>query len=187
MTMLGWCRRLASWLVVGACLAALVVGVLLPRVAGATPYTVLTSSMTPQLPPGTLVVVRPVDPEQVGTDTVITYQLRSGRPEVVTHRVVALRTDLTGQVEYQTQGDANDTPDAAWVRPEQVRGELWYAVPYLGRASTWLSPDRRAQLVQVAAGLLMLYAAAMFARSLGGRRKPATARESAAVLEEVSA
>lgn len=171
MTVLGWCRRLAAWLVVGASLAALVVGVLVPRVAGATPYTVLTSSMTPNLPPGTLVVVRPVDAEEIGTDTVVTYQLRSGEPEVVTHRVVAIRTDLDGQVTFQTQGDANNTPDAAWVRPEQIRGELWYAVPYLGRASTALSPDRRAQLVQVAGGLLLLYAALMFARSLTGKRE----------------
>ena len=89
MTLLGWCRRLAAWLVVGASLAALVVGVLLPRMAGATPYTVLTGSMTPNLPPGTLVVVRPVDAGTIGTDSVITYQLASGEPEVVTHRVVA--------------------------------------------------------------------------------------------------
>lgn len=190
MTALGWCRRLATWLVVGASLAALTAGVLVPRLSGATPYTVLTGSMTPNLPPGTLAVVRPVDPESIATDTVITYQLESGKPTVVTHRVVAVRADLTGQVEYQTRGDANDSPDATWVRPEQVRGELWYAVPYLGHVSTWLSVADRKLLARVLGGLLVAYAALMFAKGLTGRGRTPRGRhvlDKSRVREEVSA
>jgi signal peptidase I len=188
MTVLGWCRRLASWLVAGTCLAALVVGLLVPRLFGATPYTVLTGSMTPHLPPGTLVVVRTVDPGEIGTDSVITYQLESGRPEVVTHRVVEVRTSLTGEVEWRTKGDANDAADPEWVREEQVRGQLWYAVPHLGRVGTWLSPTHREQLVQGIAGLLLLYAAVMLARGLSGRRQDqARPAEPQRVPEEVSA
>ena len=108
---------------------------------------------------------------------------------MVTHRVVAVRTDLTGQVEFQTQGDANDAPDAAWVRPEQVRGELWYAVPHLGHVTRWLSTTQRELLVQVAAGLLLLYAAAMFTKGLvTARRRPAAdAADSRDLLTQVSA
>ena len=46
----------------------------------------LTSSMEPGLPPGTLVIVKPIDPVDVRIGTVITYQLESGKPTVVTHR-----------------------------------------------------------------------------------------------------
>ena len=173
MTVLGWCRRVAVWLVVGTCLGALVVGLLVPRLFGATPYTVLTGSMTPNLPPGTLVVVRPVDPAQIDTDSVITYQLASGRPEVVTHRVIDVRSDLTGQVEWRTQGDANGAADPEWIREEQVRGELWYAVPHLGHVTGWLTTSQRELVIQLVAGLLMLYAVAMFAKGLGPRRRSA--------------
>ena len=86
----------------------------------------------------------------------------SGEPTVVTHRVVAVRQSLSGEAEFQTQGDANDVPDEKWVRPEQVRGELWYAVPQLGRLNNVLNGDQRQVLVYVAAAGLGLYALAMF-------------------------
>ena len=60
-------------------LAALLIVV--PKVGGATPLTVLTQSMEPTLPPGTLVVVGPVEPADVRVGDVVTYQIRSGEPE----------------------------------------------------------------------------------------------------------
>lgn len=157
-----WGLQVVAWLLILGSLAVLTAAVLVPRIGGATPYAVLTGSMRPDLPPGTLVVARPVDPTEIGIGTVITYQLRSGDPTVVTHRVVAVRTSLTGEVELQTKGDANDVPDAKWVRPEQVRGELWYSVPYLGRLNAVLNGDQRQLLVYVAAAGLGLYALRMF-------------------------
>lgn len=49
--------------------------------------------MQPSLPRGSLVVVRPVDPADEGAGSVISYQLASGRDEVVTHRVVSQGLD----------------------------------------------------------------------------------------------
>src|SRR5699024_700722 len=100
-----------SWglLVLAAC--ALVVDLVVPRLFGATPYAVLTSSMSPSLPAGSLVVVRPVRPESIGVGSVITYQLRSGEPAGVTHRVVAQAVDGTGARTWRTRGDANDVAD----------------------------------------------------------------------------
>lgn len=186
MTVLGWCRRLASWLVVGACLLALTVGVLVPRVSGATPYTVLTGSMSPHLPPGTLVVVRPAEPGEIATGSVITYQLESGRPEVVTHRVVGVRTDLTGEVEWQTRGDANGAPDPVWVREAQVRGQVWYAVPWLGHVGRWLSGTQRDLAIQVVALLLLAYSAAMFLAAARRQRRDPLGDPGAPLHEEVS-
>lgn len=177
MAPLRWCRRLALWLVAGTILAALVLGLGLPRLTGATPYVVLTGSMTPELAPGTLVVVRPSEPSDIEVGSVLTYQLRSGEPEVVTHRVVAVRTDLDGHLEWQTRGDANNVPDAAWVREAQVRGTVWYAVPYLGRVTTWLTPAERQMLANAFALLLGVYAALMFVESVR-RRAVGTAVES---------
>ncbi|WP_240937852.1 signal peptidase I [Nocardioides sp. JQ2195] len=168
---LAWVGRVLAWLVILGVVAALVVAVLVPRVAGATPYTILTGSMQPSYPPGTLVVVRPADVGDIGVGSVITYQLESGEPTVVTHRVVSSGVNGKGEVEFRTQGDANGTPDELPVRPVQVRGELWYSVPFIGHVNNWLSGKERQMAVYVVAGLLLGYAAFMLTSSLRDRRR----------------
>lgn len=169
--------RVAGWVVILSALGVLAVSVVIPRLAGATPYTVLTGSMSPAMPPGTLVVVRPVAPEEIGIGTVVTYQLESGKPTVVTHRVVAQRFDGKGRPAFRTQGDANDVPDAKWVLPAQIRGERWYSVPYVGRASNLLTGEERQMGVYTAAALLIAYALVMLlgaVRDHRSRRGPRT-------------
>jgi signal peptidase len=167
----GWMGQVLAWFVIAAVLVLLTLAVLLPRVGGATPYTVLTGSMQPGLPPGTLVVVKPVQPEHIAIGTVITYQLKSGRPTVVTHRVVRVGIDGTGQRIFSTQGDANNAPDAKPVLPAQVRGEVWYSVPYLGHLNNVLTGRERAIAVYVFGFGLVLYAATMFAGAARDRRR----------------
>ncbi len=144
---------------------------MIPRIAGATPYTVLTGSMEPALPPGTLVVVRPVPADEIGVGSVVTYQLESGKPIFVTHRVVSQGVGDDGMPVFQTQGDANDAPDEMWIRPLQVRGELWYAVPYVGYLSDLFSPHERQRGIYVVAGALLLYAVKEFVSALRARRR----------------
>lgn len=172
---LRWVGRVLAWVVILGCLLMLAAAVLVPRIGGATPYTILTGSMTPTLPPGTLIVVRPAAVEDVREGDVITYQLRSGEPEVVTHRVIAVQHNLKGETTFVTQGDANSVADVEPVRPEQVRGELWYSVPELGRLNTIVSGNQRQLGVYAAAAALALYAGAMFAgaaRDRARRRNP---------------
>jgi signal peptidase len=102
---------------------------------------------------------------------VITYQLESGKPTVVTHRVTGVGVDTTGELRFTTQGDANSTPDAATVRPVQVRGERWYSVPHVGRLSTLLSGDERQTLVYVVAALLLGYAGYEFIGAAASRAR----------------
>ncbi len=135
--------------------ALLAVGVAVPRITGATPYVILTSSMRPTLPPGTLVISKPADPADIGIGDVITYQLRSGEPEVVTHRVVSVSFTTGGEYVFTTKGDANDLPDEAPVRAVQVRGQSWYAIPYVGHATSLLDPHTR-QLIGWAVGGALL-------------------------------
>lgn len=167
----GWLWHVLAWSCVVAVAAVLTVAVLVPRLAGATPYTVLTGSMAPGLPAGSLVVVKPVAPDEVGVGSVITYQLESGRPAVATHRVVAVETAINGDLAFVTQGDANEVADAAPVRPVQVKGELWYSVPYLGHVNTLLSGNQRQIGVYVIGSLLLAYAGYMFTSSIRERRR----------------
>lgn len=155
---------LLSWLVTVAVTALVLAAVVVPRLAGATPYTVLTGSMAPAYPAGTLVVVRPVDAADVRIGDVVTYQLRSGEPAVATHRVVGVGWSATGERLLTTRGDANPVSDADPVRAVQLRGEVWYSVPWVGRLNVLLSPDQHRLLVWVAAGALFLYAGAVLLR-----------------------
>ena len=167
-----WVGRLLAWSVILAGLAAITVAVLVPRLGGATPYEVLTGSMKPGLPPGTLVVMKPVtDPSKIGVGSVVTYQLNSGLPTVVTHRIVEVQNTLDGEVRYLTQGDANSVPDAEWVRPEQIRGSLWYAVPHIGRANDLITGEQRHLGVIGAAILLLGYALGMFIQAARGMKQ----------------
>jgi len=167
---LGFLRRVLAWSVILGAGAVLLVAVAVPRLAGATAYTVQTGSMRPTLPPGTLVVVRPAEPDEIGIGSVVTYQLESGRPEVATHRVVQIGiNNATGERVFRTKGDANDAVDLLPVRPVQVRGELWYAVPYVGLAGDLVTGSRQLPLLLVVAGLLG-YAAWMFVGAARDRR-----------------
>ena len=165
----GWLGQVAAWVVIGAVAVALVIAVLVPRLAGATPYTILTGSMRPGMPPGTLVVVKPVDAESIGVGTVITYQLESGKPTVVTHRVVGASLNGNGTRTLITQGDANNTPDAQEVLPVQIKGKLWYSVPYLGYLNRLMTGNQRQMAVYGAAAVLLAYAAYMLIGSLQDR------------------
>lgn len=181
--------QVVLWLVILTALAAVALAVAVPRIAGGTPYTVLTGSMEPDLPPGTLVVVRPVDTADIAVGDVITFQLESGKPAVSTHRVVGVGTRLDGEQVFTTQGDANGAPDRDPVREVQVQGRLWYSVPYLGHLNSALTGKQRQGAVLVVSALLAAYAAFMFVGSvrdgLRRRRNPRTDEGTADVPETV--
>jgi signal peptidase len=163
--------RVTVWLVLLTAVAALAAAVAVPRLAGATPYSITTGSMRPAYPPGTLVVVKPVPIDEIRIGDVITYQLESGEAPVVTHRVVEVGTNLDGDARLVTQGDANDIPDAEPVRPVQVKGRLWYSVPYLGYVNNVVGGDERRIGVYLVAAGLFGYAAYMFVSAGRERRR----------------
>lgn len=164
-----------AWLVMVAVVAALLVAVAVPRMQGATPYTILTGSMRPTMPPGTLVVVEPVDIGELRVGDVITYQLESGKAPVVTHRVVSVSSTLDGERTVTTRGDANTAPDAAPVTAAQVRGKVGYTVPYLGHVNTLFSGAQRQTATTAVAVGLFLYALFMLTTAVVDRRRARSA------------
>jgi signal peptidase len=161
-TLLRTSLRVGGWAVLTGLVALLLAAVFVPRAAGAGVYTVLSASMQPTLDPGSLVVVRPTDPENIGVGSVITFQLKSGEPGLVTHRVIAQGFDGQGRPAFLTEGDANNAPDTIWVRPEQIRGAVWYALPYVGYLSPLLPVGVRELLVALVGASLLGYGALMF-------------------------
>ncbi|WP_258375247.1 signal peptidase I [Curtobacterium sp. MCSS17_008] len=160
-------------------LAALaVVLVVVPKATGSVPLTVLTESMEPTLPPGTLVVVRPTPFDDIRVGDVVTYQIASGEPAVVTHRVVSVTAAADGSPRLVLQGDANPVADARPVVPAQVRGVVWYSVPGLGYANQLVNASR-GWLVPTVAGGLIVYGALLVVLGVAGavrRRRERRAR-----------
>jgi signal peptidase I len=171
---LRWIGQIVTWAVIFAGLAAIAVAVVIPRLGGATPYTILTGSMRPDLPPGTLVVVRPANPATIRVGDVITFQIKSGDPTVATHRVVTQGVNTkTGGFIFQTKGDANNAPDQKWVRPVQIKGKLWYAIPWLGRVGLLFTGRQHEWLMYGVAAALFGYATFMLVpRRRADKRDP---------------
>jgi signal peptidase I len=147
----------------GLVLFVAAVVIVIPRAAGATPVTVLTSSMEPTLPPGTLVVVKPKAVHDIHVGDVMTYQIRSGDPAVISHRVIAITTSTTNGMTFTTKGDNNAEADPPVV-PAQVRGVVWYSVPLIGYVNSALDQSQRSWVLPAVGVLLILYAAWMFLR-----------------------
>ena len=160
----------------GLVLFVAAVVIVIPRAAGATPVTVLTSSMEPTLPPGTLVVVKPTAIHDIHVGEVITYQIRSGDPEVISHRVIGITSSTTNGLTFTTKGDNNAEADPPVV-PAQVRGVVWYSVPLIGYVNSALDQSQRSWLLPAVGVLLILYAGWMFVRgttaTVGRRRRRA--------------
>lgn len=144
----------AALLILVIALAALVIVV--PKVAGATPMTVLTSSMEPGLPPGTLIVVKPIDPNLLQVGDVATYQIESGKPGVITHRIVSINMLASGERSFIFQGDNNSAQDDP-VFAVQIQGTLWYSIPLLGWVNNAVNGENRSWVTPLAAGLLFAY------------------------------
>jgi signal peptidase len=131
---LRWSARLAVWALAAAVAVTLVVMVVLPRLTHGFAMTVLTGSMSPGIPVGSAVLVRPVDPETLAVGDVATYA-PADAPEGthVTHRITSIDR-AGGDRVFTFKGDANEVEDSAPVPAEQVVGEVWFHVPYLGAA-----------------------------------------------------
>jgi len=140
--------------------AVAVLVIVVPALTGSTPRTILTGSMEPAYPAGTLVIDKPIDPAEVRIGDVITYQLASGQDLFVTHRVVSVSRSTNGDISFITKGDANSDPDPAAVTESQLSsgGEVWYAIPWIGWLNTAVGGSGRSWLVIAAAVLLFGYA-----------------------------
>lgn len=88
----------------------------IPRFFGYTPYVILSGSMEPQIPTGSLTYINTKDKTPEIND-IVGYQLNED--VTVIHRVIAADPD-TGS--YITKGDANQSADTALVEQNQILG-----------------------------------------------------------------
>ena len=156
------CRTLGN-----LALALVILGALpltLPRLFGFTPYSVVSASMEPALPTGSLVYVRAADPMEVLPGQIIAF--RDGG-QVVTHRVVENRRE---EGTFVTRGDANESNDLFPVSYRNLVGAVRFQVPVLGTLMlvAMSAAGKRALIFTVlAAAALSLLGGALLRRNGG--------------------
>jgi signal peptidase len=120
------------------------------RLFGIQVYSVISGSMEPEFPVGSLIYVKKVEPSTIEVDDVITYVLPSETPS--THRVV--RIDEENQLFY-TKGDANETEDGAPVHFKNLIGTPVFKIPYLGYVAYYIQHPP-GMYIAIAAGAVLL-------------------------------
>lgn len=137
-------RRLHSSRVVAVVWTA-VVGVLVACLvaawfAGWTLKRVNTASMSPAVPRDSLALIAPTSPLRTQVGDVIAFRDPTDRTRTVLHRVVTVVEREGSPRFFETQGDANSTPDAILVPARDVEGGLRLHVPRLGAIAWMLRP-----------------------------------------------
>ena len=135
--------------------AVILIPFVIPRVFGYEVYNIVSGSMEPSVPRGSLVFVRPTDWSEIRTDDVIAFDRGGG---VVTHRVVEIRA---GDMEFITKGDANEEKDILPVTSSELIGKVEKHIPFAGMLAAQLSSwqGKLCLLSLAAAGLLLRLAA----------------------------
>lgn len=101
----------------------------LPRMLGYNIYTVVSGSMEPEIPTGSLVYVKTMEPEEVQEKDVIAFYGAVDGSSIITHRVV---TNSTIMGEFITKGDANQENDIRPIPYSHFIGKVMLSVPELG-------------------------------------------------------
>lgn len=110
-----------------------------PSVGGMFPMIILTDSMSPEFDAGDLIICNKMDAEDVAVGDIICFYDPAGSGSTtVTHRVIEVTTDKSGNLAWRTQGDANNTADDALVPAENLVGGYKMCIPNAGNVAVFM-------------------------------------------------
>jgi signal peptidase I len=139
--------------------AACVVAFLTVR--GTMPFMpIFGSSMEPTLHSGGLLMIEPLDPQDIKVGDIIVYNVPAmvreyyNYPPIVSHRVIQINT--VPSLGFRTKGD-NTGEDPFTIRPEDIRGTVGKQIPYLGLPLLFFQSQQGLIFVIVALALLALF------------------------------
>lgn len=98
-----------------------------PKLWGWQMFAILTGSMEPDIPTGSVIYVKEQSLSEIEVDDVITFRLGSNRSNTATHRVIEKQEN--GLI---TKGDANEHADATIVNAQQLIGKVVCTIPIYG-------------------------------------------------------
>lgn len=96
------------------------------QIGGFSLFRVVTGSMEPTLPVGSLLICRQTPIDQIEQDDIVCFISRS--PEMmgraITHRVISVYENGDGQILLETKGDANLSADGELVAASNLIGKV---------------------------------------------------------------
>ncbi len=115
--------------------ALLCLAIIITCLIGIQPTVVLSGSMEPNIPTGSLCFVNKKYPfDQLKKGDVIVYQVP--RQKVI-HRIVKIE-----EGGYRVKGDANENIDRALITKENYYGKNLFTLPYIGYLSTFFETKK---------------------------------------------
>lgn len=155
------------------------------RIFGFQVYGVLTGSMEPAYPTGSLIYVKDVDARTLRVNDVITFSVS---PNVVaTHRIVELVPDSTNPAVtlYRTKGDANNEVDATLVAERNIIGKVSFCVPFLGNMANYIQ-NPPGTYVAIVVCLLMIGFVVYTDSITNDKKQPASAKATVSLTDQIN-
>ena len=124
-----------------------------------TLYSIVSPSMHPTIKVYDIIIdVRVDKPTDIKKNDIITFLSTSSYSQglTVTHRVTDVIIDENGKYQYQTQGDNNMSPDAAYAPYENVLGKVVFKVPKFGLVQDFLTNKHGWILVVIIPTLIII-------------------------------
>lgn len=123
-----------------------------PDLFGIKIYSIISGSMEPEIKINDLIFVKRAKLSEINVGDIITF-IEEG--ETITHRIINIEQDKSGNLQYRTKGDSNNTEDEKKVRFEKIEGKYFFRIPKLGKV--FLLLQNKVILFFVIGMLIMLY------------------------------
>jgi len=118
--------------------------------------SVLTGSMAPAIPTGSVVFIYPQ--ASYGEGDIITFRPAGSAVALpITHRIVAVLPQGDGTTHFVTMGDANQAEDAETVSHSDIYGKVIFHIPWLGLLLDFVRTPLGFALLIIVPALLVVY------------------------------
>ncbi len=130
-------------------------------IRGTLPFMpIFGASMEPTLKSGSLLIIEPIDPNEVEVGDIIVYNVHPmirdyyNYPPVIAHRVIRVNTQP--RLSFRTAGD-NTGEDPFVIMPGDLRGTVGKQIPYLGLPLLFFQSTQGLIFTAIALTLLALF------------------------------
>ena len=109
------------------------------NIAGFTPLTVQSDSMSPTFSKGDLIVIQKCDTSKLEVGDIVTFHtIIDNEYALNTHRIAAI-DEVNGMRSFTTKGDNNDVADTHIISDGDIVGKYLFALPQMGKVMDFLS------------------------------------------------